>query len=117
MSDRRDTNRKYFQEWYHNKGGKEYTKNNRKPRSVRTQQARELRQKKKDLVIRELGGRCSDCKGVFNRDAYDFHHSDPNKKEGGLSFHWSLDRILKEVEGCVLLCALCHRARHRMEHK
>jgi len=45
----------------------------------------------------------------------DFHHRDPNEKEGNLSFiiySWSKKRILAEIAKCDVLCANCHRVEH-----
>jgi hypothetical protein len=43
----------------------------------------------------------------------EFHHLDPNEKDfsiGGKS--WSLERLKKEVDKCILICANCHRELH-----
>ena len=63
-------------------------------------------------LIAFFGGRCSDCKGSFHPSAYDFHHLDPSKKDGLLKLDRSWERVLKDTEGCILLCSNCHRARH-----
>jgi hypothetical protein len=52
----------------------------------------------------------------------DFHHKDPTKKDIGLSkvakWGWSKERILKEIEKCIVLCSNCHRKLHWEEkHK
>ena len=59
---------------------------------------------------------CVDCPFSFKEhpEALDFHHLDPSKKEGSprqmiLS---SRQKLLKELEKCVPLCATCHRIRH-----
>jgi hypothetical protein len=41
----------------------------------------------------------------------EFHHKDPSTKVSGLSYMWghaSEDRILEEMEKCILLCKACH---------
>lgn len=71
-----------------------------------------IKQKEKAIVFK--GGCCNDCKQQFPRELYDFHHLDPLEKE----FNWvklrlkSWDKITKELEKTVLLCANCHRLRH-----
>jgi 5-methylcytosine-specific restriction endonuclease McrA len=72
---------------------------------------------KRRKVIREkavtyLGGKCSRC--GYNRclEALEFHHLDPNQKdfsisERGHSRSW--ERVQKELDKCVILCANCHR--------
>ena len=45
----------------------------------------------------------------------DFHHLDPKEKEFGISqisAHMSWDKILPEIEKCVLLCRGCHAIEH-----
>jgi hypothetical protein len=56
-------------------------------------------------------GECMDCGG----SAEDFHHRDPATKrvEVGRMTRYSEASILAEVEKCDLLCADCHRKRHR----
>jgi hypothetical protein len=83
-------------------------------REVRTLQQRKLRNKYKDQLIELLGGCCVDCKSTFpdNRNVYDFHHLDPDIKEGLIPFNSSWRKIVAEAGKCVLLCANCHRIRH-----
>ena len=70
--------------------------------------------KRKQIIIEERGGVCFDCKCSFHYSVFEFHHLDPLQKE----FNWSRARKLtenkmrKEVEKCVMLCANCHRLRH-----
>lgn len=70
-------------------------------------------QLKKD-VVKQMGGKCQDCGGIFTYQLYDFHHLDPSKKEYG----WTKMKMFnkakrdKELEKCVLLCGNCHRIRH-----
>jgi len=95
----------------------EYRYNDRERRcrdcmqSERVEKTRGLKQK----AIEYKGGKCEDCGGVFHRRAYDFHHLNPEEKEGKLtqmfrSRKW--EYILPELDKCVLLCANCHRIRH-----
>lgn len=46
----------------------------------------------------------------------DFHHTDPNEKEMGISQAvlngWSKKRILEEIAKCKVICASCHRKLH-----
>ena len=60
---------------------------------------------------------CADCGKKYPPYVLDFHHIDPSLKSGdiptmlGQGYSWG--RILEEVEKCVLVCANCHRIRHR----
>lgn len=44
----------------------------------------------------------------------DFHHKDPNEKDFtiGAFKRGDLDKIQKEIDKCVVLCANCHREFH-----
>ena len=60
--------------------------------------------------------KCGDC-GTYSDTLgfFDFHHTDPTAKEGSISAMLSsasMERVLKEVEKCVMLCPNCHRMRH-----
>lgn len=45
-----------------------------------------------------------------------FHHTDPTTKETevaqAVAWHWSKERILKEIEKCIVLCFNCHAKHH-----
>ena len=51
----------------------------------------------------------------------DFHHTDPNEKEGSVSRlirSVSKDRVLEEIKKCQVLCANCHRdLHHKLNNK
>lgn len=66
-------------------------------------------------LIKEKGGCCSVCKGVFPIEAYDLHHRDPSQKESSVSLMMgrnSWESIQAEAEKCDLVCANCHRSIH-----
>lgn len=69
------------------------------------------RQKVKDVLVRDAGGRCGLCGYDRHVGALEFHHVDPADKRFGLSHMGtarSLDRARAEARKCVLLCANCH---------
>jgi hypothetical protein len=82
------------------------------PRAGETQNAR--KREKKLRAIAHMGGCCADCSGTFHPAAMDFHHLDESAKENNvaalLAGGW--ERVVAELEKCVLLCANCHRTRH-----
>lgn len=48
-------------------------------------------------------------------EALDFHHRDAAEKDFGISYKGhtkALERLKKEVDKCILLCANCHREEH-----
>lgn len=62
------------------------------------------------------GGKCIDCGYQGHPAAFDFHHRDPTKKDFNVS-KFKLkskmtDDVIRELEKCDLLCAICHRIRH-----
>lgn len=64
-------------------------------------------------MVAYKGGCCSACGYKKSLAAMDFHHLNPAEKDfeiGGLSSNW--EKIAKELDKCVLLCANCHRELH-----
>lgn len=65
-------------------------------------------------AIKLLGGKCIDCGYNKHPAALQFHHLNPEEKE----FNWTKmrlkrwDKIEKELQKCILLCANCHSIRH-----
>ena len=62
---------------------------------------------------------CSVC-GENHHACLDFHHTNPEEKEfriGDKVGLWKHERIVKEVEKCVVLCSNCHKKLHyEMKH-
>lgn len=61
------------------------------------------------------GGKCVVCGYDRCQRALSFHHIDPQMKEFGLSVKGltrSWEKIRKEIDKCVLLCANCHMEVH-----
>ena len=59
--------------------------------------------------------KCGDTRGYV----LDFHHLDPTQKDNTvarlLAGSYSLDKVYKEIDKCVILCANCHREFHYLE--
>lgn len=74
-------------------------------------------QEKVAWARKKLGGKCIICGFDKYSCSLDFHHLNPAEKD--VAFRtmrfWSLDRIEKEIEKCVLLCKNCHAAHHAGE--
>lgn len=68
---------------------------------------------KKARAVELFGGKCLKC-GIVDSaiSIYDFHHLDKSKKEGNIRFGNSWENVLKQIEGCILLCSNCHRKEH-----
>ncbi len=64
--------------------------------------------------------KCEKC-GEDHPATLDFHHANKNEKEGGIAFMafygYSINKIKKEIEKCIVLCANCHRKEHYEENK
>lgn len=59
---------------------------------------------------------CSEC-GENRWWLLDFHHSDPSEKEGEISKLFDApNKLKKELEKCIVLCANCHRNLHYLEN-
>ena len=67
------------------------------------------------LARKYLGDKCMICGYKRCPGALDFHHRNPKLKEFGLSERGltrSWEKIRKEIDKCVLICANCHREVH-----
>jgi len=68
-------------------------------------------------VVESLGDiplRCVHCGYDEHFECLDLHHVNPEDKEIGVSAlrGSSYERIKREVDKCVILCAICHRLLH-----
>ena len=73
------------------------------------------RRKLKEMVVKYKGGKCIICGYNKYFGAFDLHHRKDSKKEFGLSTRGltrSWERIKKEADKCLLVCANCHREIH-----
>lgn len=70
--------------------------------------------KRKSEAVASKGGICEMCKTEYPDCVFDFHHKEPSEKE----YSWPkmrqlpVDKMNKELDKCVLLCANCHRIHH-----
>jgi len=76
---------------------------------------KKLGSEKRLKAVNMLGGKCASCSFDKYSFALDFHHVNGGEdKDPDFSNmrYWSWERIEQELEKCVLLCAICHRAVH-----
>ena len=62
---------------------------------------------------------CEQC-GESHPATLDFHHLDPNSKDGAVSSltsNGSVQIMKKEIAKCIVLCSNCHRKLHYEERK
>lgn len=69
-------------------------------------------QKAKQTLVDLLGGECRCCGYKKSLRALEFHHIDPTKKEIRISSTGKWEKLIKEIEKCVLVCSNCHKEIH-----
>lgn len=57
---------------------------------------------------------CEDC-DIDNPLVLEFHHVTDKDYNVAQIMHWSWERILEEINKCIILCANCHRIRTMRE--
>lgn len=87
----------------------------RRPNETIASQNTRISRKKR--VIEYMGGCCACCGFKEGISAFDVHHINPENKDPNFSTHlfWSWERLKKELDSCLLLCANCHRRLHNGE--
>ena len=106
------------------KNKEEYNKTRREwyQKNRETERARlKVSNKRRDAELREWFQKlkstlkCEEC-GEKHIACLDFHHKDPQQKDLAVSMcinnGWSRDKILKEIEKCIVICSNCHRKLH-----
>lgn len=95
-----------------------YLKNKERVKQRQTQRRAE-RKAFLDRVCLHYGCRNKDCKWVAELKTYqlDFHHFDPSEKikEVAKMESFSFERIVDEINKCIVLCKNCHADAHRGE--
>jgi len=73
-----------------------------------------LLKRRKIEILSKFGNKCSIC--GYNKciAALEFHHIDPKEKEFSLgnAKTTNLDRLLLEMNKCILVCSNCHKEIH-----
>lgn len=73
-----------------------------------------LRHRAKEIGVEKLGSKCRKC-GIDKIYLLEFHHRNPEEKDGELSDFsrgYDLTKFMEELNKCDLLCANCHREFH-----
>jgi hypothetical protein len=84
---------------------------------------KKARKERKQKLVELAGGKCVICGYDRCYKALEFHHKDGDEKsdksfgisQNGMLARW--DKLVEEVEKCVLLCANCHREVHEGLHE
>ena len=76
---------------------------------------RVAREKAKAFIISQKSHPCADCGNSFPSICMDFHHIKDKRFDmsRALAVTSSIKKIQEEIDKCVLLCACCHRIRHK----
>lgn len=74
------------------------------------------RRKRKEHLVKMLGGHCSKCGYHKSIGALSFHHKNPKKKSFDISNNGNMmqdwDIVKREALKCELLCLNCHAELH-----
>lgn len=71
------------------------------------------RKKAKLKLVEYKGGKCEKCGYSKYIEVLEFHHLDPKNKDFSISGKsWSLEKLKKEVDKCILVCSNCHKEIH-----
>ena len=96
---------------------KDYQKRNRSRCGSCNTKIRRFRAKA--AAIKYMGGKCAKCGWQGNQAAFQFHHTNSDKKDFILdnvaNKNW--DVIKNELKKCILLCANCHAVTHSTKNE
>lgn len=73
------------------------------------------RKKVREMAINYKGGKCMLCGYKKCLQALELHHLKSSEKDFSISdegYTRSWEKIRKEIEKCILICANCHRELH-----
>lgn len=80
-----------------------------------TQAVAKRRKKIREMAVEYKGGKCNLCGYDKCIQALEFHHINNDGKDFGISakgYTRSWQRVKKELDKCILVCANCHRELH-----
>lgn len=84
-------------------------------RKCRVEAVQRRRDKIKEKAVQYKGCKCCICGYNKYIGALEFHHLDPNQKDFGIGskgYTRSFDKVKKELDKCICVCANCHREIH-----
>ena len=106
--------RKKYQDKYNKKNARKFYLRDREKNIVKsTTRNKERRRKYKIRAIELKGGCCQKC--GYNKcvAALEFHHIESEEKEINIGkFQVAWQKIVIELEKCILVCSNCHREIH-----
>jgi DNA-binding CsgD family transcriptional regulator len=85
-------------------------------RKNKSQSVVDWRKRAKIKLVEYKGGCCEVCGYEKSIGALSFHHKDPEQKDFNISAKsYAFERLKKEVDKCILVCANCHIEIHEHE--
>ena len=87
-----------------------------KPKEKHPKEHKSERRRRKELLVKLLGGHCVKCGYHKSQGALSFHHKNPKNKcfdisnNGNMMQDWNL--VKNEALKCELLCLNCHAELH-----
>ena len=87
----------------------EIIEKNKCTKKSKSQLVIDWRKRKKIQLVEYKGGKCEKCGYNKSIAVLQFHHLDPNEKDFTISGKsYSFERLKKEVDKCIMVCANCH---------
>ena len=87
-----------------------------KPKSTHAKEHQSERRRRKEALVKMLGGCCVECGYCKSITALSFHHKSPKNKSFDISHNGCLmqdwDIVVVEARKCELLCLNCHAEYH-----
>ena len=80
--------------------------------NIRSEGNKRYQRRKKEKAVELMGGKCQLCGYDKCINALDFHHIDKSTKEhkpARIISNGSWNRIIEELNKCILVCSNCHR--------
>ena len=67
------------------------------------------------MLIERAGGKCAICGYDRCIRALEFHHTNPDEKDFGISrtLTKNINTLKEEADKCILLCSNCHAEEHQ----
>jgi predicted transcriptional regulator len=91
----------------------EINKCNKNVKKTNSQAVIDWRKRKKIELVEYKGGCCEKCGYNKSISVLQFHHLDPTQKDFTISSKsYSLEKLKKEVDKCIMVCANCHLEIH-----
>ena len=86
---------------------------------MKCSRSKEAKKRNWSRIFDKFGRKCMVCGVESEHPIYEFHHHNKEGKEANISriLHHSWEKVSREVEKCILVCANCHRIIHDIERK